>query len=270
MIQVRIADMGEKKNIGTKESKMLYDFCMENSRRIVLARRHQEKVDDALLEELKNVKIRETEKKRRQQLTYIDSAKDKELKADGFLSRQQALEVVETASAAAIEEYRRYEPSMFDGKDTLEEDLKAFGLERREITIDSFTSQGLWDLCYFGKDSLDLRILEQNLFYYPIRIGKYGFEDIAFEDETGKVWARVCSHDRELVMDMDEVQYEKFKALKIKHRTYPKQKMKPARKAAMISVISAASVVGAALGITLGARAYQKRKKRLTEEKEEA
>ena len=63
-------------------------------------------------------------------------------------------------------------------------------------------------------------------------------------------------------MKLTEDQYEEFETLGISHTCYPPKRQKRAvKKALIVGAISAASIVGAALGVTVTVKKHQKQKR---------
>lgn len=265
MIQVTIADIGKKPYIDEKASAALLAFCLERSSKTVLAREHREEISEEVFHQLVSEEAEKIAQKKEKSLSYIDSLSDKELKKEGLINRQYAVEIIHEQSEGELELLFEKNMDDFSGEDRLEEELTPYGLEKRTISIGSFTSYGPWfDLCWFSKDLPVLReVLEQDIFAFPMEVGGYNFEDPCFADSEDIVWARICSHEREITLDLSEEDYEEFLKLGISHTAYPPQKKKmPLKKGLLVGAVSAVSVLGAAMGI-----GFAVKKKKKQEEK---
>lgn len=260
MMQVTIMDIGKKAKIGAAESAKIFDFCMERSEQIVLCRDHQEKIPQAILEQRIGEAAEKIIVERERELAYINERTDKELQQDGFLSREQAVEIIHQQADARLEVLKVHAEVVFTEDDTLEADLADTGLVKRELSLGSFTTDGPWfDLCWFDKYVLQLDQVEADIFSFPMEIAGYEMMDPCFAKGDGTVWARISSHERTITLDLSEEDYQVFCTLGIDHNVYPpREKGFQPKKALIVGAISAASILGAALGVTLSVK---KRKK---------
>lgn len=198
-------------------ARKLIDFCLNNSKYMILARKHREEIPD--LDTLIDSAIAKEKQYLREYTVKIEKMDDCELRHEtGLRSKNAALKQINESTRERIrmiEEYRRLK---YEERDRVVEDLTAYGIVKKLITIGSLaTFPGIFDLCYF-KASEDLtRPLAEDVFSYPISFGGYDFEDAAFEDVQGKVWMTICSHKRSFDMRLTDEKYKIFENLRICH-----------------------------------------------------
>ena len=198
-------------------SRKLIDFCLSNSKFLILARKHREEIPD--LDNLIDSAIAKEKQSLEDCAAKIGEMDELELRHEtGMRSKSAALKQMTESTRERIrmiEEYRRLK---YEERDRVVEDLTAYGIVKRLITIGSLaTFPGIFDLCYF-KVSEDLtKPLAEDVFSYPISFGGYDFEDAAFEDGQGKVWMTICSHKRKFDMRLTDEKYKLFENLRICH-----------------------------------------------------
>lgn len=264
MIQVNITDNGKRPFIGAEESAGLLEFCLAESSRVSLMREHTEEIDTEVLGALIAEAMGTIIGQRDECLAYIDTLTEKELRKDGFANRETAADIIRQQAEDRLRALDEACIKELSGKDTLQEDLAPYGLIRREITAREFADEGPWfDCCWFPADLSVLRAaLEEDIFAAPVEMGGYSLKDPSFADEDGTVWAEINSGARTVSMKLTEDQYEEFETLGISHTCYPPKRQKRAvKKALIVGAISAASIVGAALGVTVTVKKHQKQKR---------
>lgn len=198
-------------------AKKLIDFCLNNSKYMILARTHKEEIPD--LDTLIDSAIARERQYLKDSAAKIDRMDDCELRHETGLRSKSAVLKQMTESTKErirmIEEYRRLK---YEEKDQVVENLTAFGIVKKLISIGSLaTFPGIFDLCYFRVSDELMSPLEQDVFSYPISFGGYDFEDAAFEDCQGKVWMTICSRQRSFDMRLTDEKYKLFEGLRICH-----------------------------------------------------
>ncbi len=169
--------------------------------------------------ELIDKELEEIEERNAKQILFSETVSKKELKRIQMKDRSDLktyfINQVKEEKYVARQYIRQYE----DGYDHLEEDLKPYGLIKRDYKLSSFfTWPGVWDICFFKKDSIDYSEFELYFFTYPIRLeDEYEFEDIGFKSESGLIWLKTCSHENYFEMELTQKQYESFKKIGIAH-----------------------------------------------------
>ncbi len=218
MNQMIVIANKNKKDISCK-SRELVAFCLKNSKEVVLTRRHTGPMPADILRELVDKELEEIEERSAKQILFSETVSKKELKRiqmkDRSTLKKYFINQAKEEKYVARQYIRQYE----DGYDHLEEDLKPYGLIKRDYKLGSFfTWPGVWDICFFKKDSIDYGEFELYFFTYPIQIeDDYEFEDIGFKSESGLIWLKTCSHENYFEMELTQKQYESFKKIGIAH-----------------------------------------------------
>ena len=183
-------------------AKKLRDFCLNNSKYMILARTHKEEIPD--LDTLIDSAIARERQYLKDSAAKIDRMDDCELRHETRLRSKSA--VLKQMTESTKERIRMIE------------NLTAFGIVKKLISIGSLaTFPGIFDLCYFRVSDELMSPLEQDVFSYPISFGGYDFEDAAFEDCQGKVWMTICSRERSFDMRLTDEKYKLFEGLRICH-----------------------------------------------------
>lgn len=200
-----------------EKSEELVEFFLENSRNVVLTRRHTGTVPADILQEMAAAKIQEVEQRCKRQLEYAKTISKKELKRNCLKDRASLEEIFRRQAAEQIQEVRKMTGEYAGEKDALEEALSAQGMVKREYSFGAFfTWPDLWDICYFPKDVVNLAGHRKCFFGdAPLIVGDYEFEDIGFENDQGMTWVKTCLHEGELSMTLTEKQLAQFEKLKI-------------------------------------------------------
>lgn len=199
-----------------KQSNRLKDFCLKNSRYIILARRHEEGLASKAIEDAIAKRLEELNTTAINQIKYAESEPEGKLKKETLMGRKTLIKNIKerlVQDKTTVEQYAIYHSNI---KDTLLEDLASHGLAKREISIGSLvTFPGLWDLCYFEKTWEIRGALSGHIYTAPITIGGYTFEDLAFADDHENPWAMTCSHENFYTIHLNDERYAEFKKLGI-------------------------------------------------------
>lgn len=268
MVTVTVSDMKERTVINEEMSAILFGFLKERSERVILSRPHREEIETRTFERLVAEAMGKIFTERDAKLAAIEKLSDRQVVRSGFAERSQAADMICEQAEEKLNQLDKSSAANFSEKDTLENDLQSFGLLKRQIRHGSLTKEGDWyDLCYFDKDAEGIGVLERDLFSAPVTLGDYQFIDPCFVDREGRIFAKICSSEREVTMELSEEDYKAFTALGIVHHVYPPQEKKiSAVKATIIGTAAVVSVLGAALGITFAVK-RNREKTRPEEEK---
>ena len=198
-------------------ARKLIDFCLTNSKYIILARTHREEIPD--LDILIDSAIAKEKKYLKESVAKIDKMNNCELRHEtGLRSKGAVLKQITESTRERIRMIETYRRLNYEEKDRVLEDLSAFGIVKKLISIGSLaTFPGIFDLCYFTTDKDLMKSFEEDVFSYPITFGGYDFEDAAFEDNEGKVWMTICSSQRRFDMRLTDEKYKLFEGLRICH-----------------------------------------------------
>lgn len=195
----------------------LIQFCMNNSRHIILSRKHEEEIPDidALIEQT----IQREKEQLKEQTETIHQMSGCQLRREmGLCSRSAVLKALTETAKERIRIIEAYRSLKSQQKDRLMDILASYGIEKRTISIGSFVAfPGIFDLCYFPKDAAVIAPLKENLFAHPVSLEGYDFEDVAFEDAMGRVWMQICSQKNSFIMRLEEEKYKAFENLRISH-----------------------------------------------------
>lgn len=198
-------------------AKKLINFCLNNSKYMILARTHIEEIPD--LSTLIDCAIAKEKQKLKDRAAKLDKMNNCELRHEtGMRSKNAALKQFTESTKERIRMIEGYRRLKYEERDQVIDDLTAFGIVRKMISIGSLaTFPGIFDLCYFSINEELMKPLEEDVFSYPISFGGYDFEDAAFEDVEGKVWMTICSHEHSFDMRLTDEKYKFFETLRICH-----------------------------------------------------
>lgn len=198
------------------KSKEFVEFCLKNSDCIILTRRHIGGVPEEILCDMAEREIKIIKERRKQQVEYSKTVSKEELEKL-FLEDRLSLEKQFILQASMrIQEVKNMVREYKGEKDNLEADLSSFGLIKREYKFGSFfTWPGVWDICSFKKDAIDLSKARRCFFDKDVSIGGYTFSGIGFQNESELVWMKSCLGEREMVMTLSQRQFKDFELLGI-------------------------------------------------------
>lgn len=204
-------------NICGETARKLIDFCLNNSRYIILARKHKEAIPE--LNTLIDSAIAKEKQFLKESAAKLDNMDDCELRHEtGMRSKSAALKQITESTKERIRMIEECRHIKNEEQDCVIEDLTSFGIVKKLISIGSLaTFPGIFDLCYFKSGEELMKSLEKNIFSYPISYGGYDFEEAAFEDNEGKVWMTICSRQRRFDMKLTDAEYKIFEGLRICH-----------------------------------------------------
>lgn len=151
-------------------------------------------------------------------MEFAKTISDKELKNIEMRSRKQLADYFMNQMDREIAEIRKMVEEYSGSADTLQEKLAPYGLVRREYSFGGFmTWPDVWDICYFEKQSVDLKVHENNFFSAPADIGEYSFVDLGFSDKDGRIFAKSCLHEYMLDMDLTDKQLAELERIGISY-----------------------------------------------------
>lgn len=189
------------------ESSRIMDFCLNRSEYFVLFREHVGGIPFEVLQRIVRQKTEEIEESRVRNMEFTGNGRLREIKRYGFSSREELKRYWVRQADEELSTVKGYVSQYLDEEDTLEEDLQAYGLKKREISIGSpFNYLQVCDICYFDKCAVDYSELLINIFCQPIQVGKYTFENLGFADAAGKIWMRTLSSHEYFEMEITEKQ----------------------------------------------------------------
>ncbi len=211
------------KQIGKEESNKILEFALTHCSHVILSKPHTRTIEKNLFRRIILDSIDELEKKTLRQIRHIESLSVDGMQKEMIFDKQQIIQDIKDHEKEMKKFINRCANHRPKGKDTLVEDLKKFGLVKRKIQINSYTtSGGIWDICYFDKEIIRpyLEPLKNDIYTYPLCLGTHDLVDIAFDDLDEYIWFRTCSHEHEYIMYLNEEQYDQFKTLGIEHRKH--------------------------------------------------
>ena len=200
------------------ESSRIMDFCLKRSEYFVLFREHVGGIPFEVLQRIVRQKTEEIEESRVRTMEFAEKGPLCEIKSYGFSSRAELKRHWQRQADEEFSEVKGYFDRYRGEEDTLEEDLQAYGLQKREISIGSpFNYLQVCDICCFDKERFDYREFMINIFHQPIRVGKYTFENLGFADAAGKIWMRTLSSHGYFEMEITEKQNTLLERAGISH-----------------------------------------------------
>lgn len=206
----------DRKSVNKKSTELI-DFCLKNSKYVVLTRRHEGKIPAAVLQDMEAKKLAEIERRCEMQVEYAGTkASEEELKRDGIKDRAELEQIFRRQAKQQMQEVRQMARDYAGEEDRLEEALMPYGLVKREYGFGGFfTWPDVWDICYFEKGCINLDELRKCFFGCPKDVGSYDFADLGFADSKGELWAKTTLHEGDLWMNLTEKQLEQFEQMQI-------------------------------------------------------
>ena len=203
-----------------EESTKILEFALSHCSHVILSKPHTRTIEKDLFQKIIQDSLVELENMTLRQIRRIESLSADEMHEAMITDKRQAIQDIkmhEKETKMVIDRCAKQRPR---GKDTLVEDLGQFGLVKRKIQINSYTtSGGIWDICYFDKEKIKpyLEPLKNDIYAYPLCLGKHELVDIAFDDADGHIWCQTCSHEHEYIIYLEEKEYNQFKSLGVRH-----------------------------------------------------